>query len=86
MANTTIGHSLISGVVLLSPYYRLFTEKLYESYKYLVPLTWVKPQHLFYSEFAEIDEEYYNLYKVIFEDPRNLSFFTAVTARIWVEG
>ena len=59
MANTTIGRSLISGVVLLSPYYRLFTEKLYDNYKYVVPITWVKPKHFFMSEFAEFDEEYY---------------------------
>lgn len=47
MANTTIGKAMFKGVVLLSPYYRLFTEKLYETYKYLVPLCWVKPRHLF---------------------------------------
>ena len=85
MANTTIGQSLFSGVILLSPYYRLFTEKLYDVYKYLVPLTYVKPHHKFVSEFAEMDPEYYKQYAAIFEDPRNVSFFTATTARLWVE-
>lgn len=51
MANTTIGKSMFAGVVLLTPYYRLFTEKLYQAYKYLVPLTWVKPNHIFKCEY-----------------------------------
>ena len=47
MANTVVGRSMISGVILLTPYYRLYTELLYESYKYLVPLTYFRPNHIF---------------------------------------
>ena len=32
MANTLLGRSLIKGVILLTPYYRLCNEKLYDSY------------------------------------------------------
>ena len=85
MANTTIGKAMFKGVVLLTPYYRLFTERLYEAYKMLVPLTMFQPNKLFYSEFAEIDEDYLAKYREIFEDKRNLAFFTATTARMWIE-
>ena len=85
MANTLVGKSMFKGVVLITPYYRLFTERLYEVYKYLVPLTYVRPNHLFLSEYAEMDPEYYKRYEQIFKDPRNVDGFTATTARIWVE-
>lgn len=85
MANTVIGKAMFSGVVLLTPYYRLFTERLYEAYKYLIPLTNVKPNHIFVSEFEDMDPDYAARYKEIFEDPRNISFFTATTARLWIE-
>ena len=85
MANTTIGRSMFAGVVLLTPYYRLFTERLYDAYKFIVPLSMVKPMHKFPTEFAEMDEEYEEQYKEIFHDPREIGFFTAKTARIWVE-
>ena len=58
MANTTIGKAMFSGVVLLTPYYRLFTERLYEAYTWLIPLTNVKQNHKFFSEYAEMDPEY----------------------------
>ena len=85
MANTLIGKSMFKAVILVSPYYRLFTERLYEVYKYLVPMTWVKPNHKFYSEFSEMDEEYAKTYHQVLTDPRNVDFFTATTARAWVE-
>lgn len=85
MANTTIGKSMLSGVVLLTPYYRLFTDKLYEAHKMLIPLTNIRPNHVFMSEFAEMDPEYEETYRHAFEDPTNLNFFTAMTARCWIE-
>lgn len=85
MANTTIGKAMFAGVCLLTPYYRLFTERLYEAYKYLKPLCLVRPNHVFPCEYEEMPEEYINKYRLIFEDKRNLLFFTARTARIWVE-
>lgn len=86
MASTVLGQSMFSGVVLITPYYRLFTEKLNEAYKYLVPLTMVRPNHIFNNEYStEMDPDYYAKYAEIFEDPRNVNFFTAVTARLWVE-
>ena len=85
MANTLIGKSMFKGVVLLTPYYRLFTERLYEAYKYLVPMTYIKPNHVFRSEYSEMPQEYYQRYSEIFEDPRNVDFFTAITARLWCE-
>ena len=85
MANTTIGKCMFSGVVLLTPYYRLFTEKLYEAYKWLIPLTNVRPNHKFMCEFSEMDPDWAARYKPILEDPRNVNHFTATTARMWIE-
>jgi len=85
MANTVIGKSMISGVLLLTPYYRLYTERLYGAYTWLIPLTNLKPNHKFMCEFAEMDPAYLARYAHVFEDPRNVSFFTATTARLWVE-
>lgn len=85
MANSLIGKSMFSGVVLLTPYYRLFTERLYEAYPYLVPLTKVKPHHRFECEYADIDPEWAAKYQPILEDTRIVNFFTATTARMWVE-
>ena len=85
MASTLIGKNMFKGVILITPYYRLFTERLYEAYKFLVPLTCVKPNHLFFSEFAEMDPEYAKRYEQVLTDPRNVDFFTAMTARLWVE-
>ena len=85
MANTTIGRAMFSGVCLLTPYYRLFTERLYEAYKWLIPLCKVRPNHVFPCEYQEMPEEYLQKYRLIFDDERNVLFFTANTAKIWVE-
>ena len=76
---------MISGVVLMTPYYRLFTERLYDAYKYLIPLTAIKPNHKFECEYGEMTPEYYAKFKECIDDPRGLNFFTAQLARIWVE-
>ena len=85
MANSVIGKSMFAGVCLITPYYRLFTERLYDVYKYLVPLSIVKPNHVFPCEYKDSPEEYVEKYRFVFEDPRNLEFFTAKTATVWVE-
>lgn len=85
MGNTTIGKAMFSGVILLTPYYRLFTERLYQSYKYLLPLTKVHPSYTFECEFVEPDPEYYAKYKANIDDPRWVLTFTAMTATLWVE-
>ena len=69
----------------MTPYYRLFTERLYEAYKYLIPLVKVRPNHVFECEYETFPPEYIDKYRFIFEDKRNLLFFTAMTAKVWVE-
>lgn len=85
MANTTIGKAMFAGVMLLTPYYRLFTERLYQAYKWLVPLVKVRPNHIFECEYEQMPEDYIEKYRLIFEDKRNVLHFTAVTAKLWVE-
>ena len=85
MANSTIGRRMFAGIVNLTPFYRLFTERLYQAYKYLVPLCYVHPNYIFQCEYVARDEAFQKKYKNIYEDDRNIGFFTAVTARIWNE-
>ena len=76
---------MFSGVILITPYYRLFTEKLYQAYWQLIPLTNIKPNFAFQSEFVEMPADYLEKYGLIWNDPRNVCYFTAMTARIWIE-
>lgn len=85
LANTTIGRAMFSGVILLTPYYRLFTERLYDTYKYLRPLCKIRPNFVFECEYAEMDPEYYAKYKSLLDDSRWVSHFTAKMAAVWVE-
>ena len=85
MLNTTIGRSMITGVILLTPFYRLFTERLYDSENKLRLLSWFAPYKKFYSEFSEKPEWYKEEYKLVNEDQKALDFFTAKTALIWIE-
>lgn len=85
MANSIIGKSMFAGLVLLTPYYRLFTERLYESYKFLLPLSYVKPNYYFPCEYSDAPEEYVAKYKWVYDDPLVIDFFFANTAKIWVE-
>ena len=63
MLNTTLGRSMISGIVLLSPFYRLFTERLYDNESTLRLLSWFTPFKKFMSEHAEKPDWYLEEYK-----------------------
>lgn len=54
-------------------------------YKYLVPVTAIYPAYKIPCEYKEMDPEYLAKYKELYEDPRNILDFSAMTARIWVE-
>ena len=85
MLNTTLGRSMISGIVLLSPFFRLFTERLYEAENKLRLLSWFTPFKKFHSEYTEKPDWYKEEYRSVNEDPRSLGFFTVKTALIWIE-
>ena len=76
---------MFAGVCLLTPYYRLWTEKLYNVYNAVKCLSKVRPNYRFESEFDGYDAEYMAEWHEIFEDPRSIYFFTAKTATVWVE-
>lgn len=63
MANTVIGRSMFAGVLLLTPFYRLYTEELVEAYKYLIPLTTVNPNFVFQCKFSPLEPDYEAKYK-----------------------
>ena len=76
---------MITAVILLTPYYRLYTEKLYDSYKLLVPIAYFRPNQILPCEYSDPDPEWEAKYKWYDEDPRTVRFYTARTACIWVE-
>ena len=85
MINSIVGKSMFSGVSLLTPYYHLWTEKLYRLYPYVKMATYVKPNHILPSEFQAESEEYMEKWHEIFEDPRSIYYFTLKMATVWVE-
>lgn len=85
MAATPVGQAMFSGLSLLTPYYRLWTEKLYKVYNAVKCLSKVRPNYEFKSEFQEDEPGYWEEWHEIFEDPRSIYSFTAKTASLWVE-
>ena len=85
MANTTIGRSMFAGVVLLTPYFRHARELLYQVYKYVKTLAFAHPYYIFKCNWDPPSQEYLEKYRQLIEDPKNIEFYTAQTACIWVE-
>ena len=76
---------MFAGILLLTPYYRLFTERLHDSYKYLLTISYIRPNHSIPCEYDDMPEEYVEKYRFCYDDPTGLMFFTAKTAVIWCE-
>ena len=51
MAAQAVGKAMFAGMSLITPYYHLWTEKLYNLYQIVRVLKAVKPNHIFMSEF-----------------------------------
>jgi alpha-beta hydrolase superfamily lysophospholipase len=51
MAASPVGKAMFKGVCVITPFYRCWTEKLYNVYPALSVLNYVKPHHVFESEF-----------------------------------
>lgn len=79
-----VAEKLISGVILITPYYRLYTEKLY-SYEYIFKaMCLFKPHFVIKTEFKELPEVYLEQWKEIFNDPTFVEQFTPTTGLLWI--
>ena len=85
MAAGVVGNAMFTGVATLTPYYHLWTEKLYNNKRLLQVLDTVHPTWKAPSEFKERDPEWKELYGFLDEDKTFVSTFTARTGMFWIE-
>ena len=79
MAVGPIADNLFTGVAALTPYYRLWTEKLYQNKRLISFLNAVHPHYSAKSEFKERDPEYMLKWGEYATDPTFIRKFTART-------
>ena len=85
MINTTIGKKMFAGIVLLSPFYRHLSEKMYDNETLIKTLAWLRPNHKFNNEFDEKPDWYQKEYKKVIEDPKFVYHATAKTLQIFID-
>ena len=69
----------------MTPYYHLWTEKLYNLYIPGKAVSMVRPNFRLDCEYQASSDDYMKKWAPIFGDPRTVSFLTLKTATIWVE-
>ena len=80
-----IGSNLFSGIAVLTPYYHLWTEKLYDYRNKLALLDKVKPHHIFRTEYKPRDEEFMAKWGDYERDSTIVWMFTARCGVLWIE-
>lgn len=85
MASGPIASALFSGIAVLTPYYHLWTEKLYEARTFLRVLDTVHPNYVIPSALKERDPEWKKSYQYLDDDPTYVQFLTARTGMMWIE-
>ena len=83
MSHGIIAESLFSGVCLLTPYYRLWTEKLYNLQPVLKLATYLAPHLHIMPEFRKLKPEDEEKWGHLYHDPNNNHEFTPTTAVLW---
>jgi alpha-beta hydrolase superfamily lysophospholipase len=78
-----ISESIFTGVALLTPYYRLWTEKLYTLMPVFKLGSYIVPHLVIEPEFKPLTPEIEAKWGHIHHDPRNDHSFTPTTALIW---
>ena len=85
MANSVIANSMFTGACVLTPYYRCWTDKLYNCRNLITFLDTVWPRYMAPSEFKERDPEWTKKWGFLDEDETFVSKFTARTGKMWIE-
>ena len=85
MANGPIASNLFTGVATLTPYYRVWTDKLYNCNRLLSFLDNIYPHYMIPSEFQEPEPEWMEKWGELERDPATIGQFTARTGKIWID-
>ena len=85
MAVGPIANRMFTGVATLTPYYRLYTEKLYDNGQLIKLLNKIHPHYMAASEWQERDPEWKAKWGELDEDKVYENKFTARTASLWIE-
>lgn len=85
MVSTPIGQAMFTGMCLLTPYYRLWTEKLYTHQRLIKLYRFISPFKLIPCEFKDLEPEYEKKWGHLERDPKFLPFFTPTVGVLWVE-
>lgn len=83
MSKGVVAESMFAGVCLLTPYYRLWTEKLYSLQPVFKLGTYLAPHKLIKPEFKELTPEVMAKWGHLHRDPKNNHEFTPTTAVLW---
>ena len=85
MMDTEIGRSMFTGVILLSPFFKTYADKLEKIYKLIYCLQYVAPHKQFHSApTTERNAEYAAKFKQFLVSPANVGFCTAQTGVFWM--
>ena len=85
MATGPIASSMFAGACVLTPYYRCWTEKLYENHNLISFLDKVYPAYVAPSEFQQRSPEWMAKWGESEADETFVSKFTARGAKLWIE-
>ena len=85
MINTTIGKKMFAGIVLLSPFYRHGSERMYENERLINAVAWFRPNTKWNNEFDEKPDWYKKEYKKVIDDPKFVYHATAKTLQIFID-
>ena len=85
MATGPVASNMFTGVCTLTPYYRCWTEKLYNCKNLINFLDTVHPRYIAPSEFQERSPEWLAKWGELHGDPNCVSVFTARTGALWIE-
>ena len=76
---------MFTGACVLTPYYRCWTDKLYNCRNLITFLDTVWPRYMAPSEFKERDPEWTKKWGELDEDETCVNTFTARTGKLWIE-
>ena len=85
MATGPVASSMFTGACVLTPYYRCWTEKLYENHNLINFLDKVHPTYVAPSEFQDPSPEWMAKWGETLKDDVFVSKFTARSASLWIE-
>ena len=85
MATGPVASAMFTGACVLTPYYRCWTEKLYENHNLITFLDKVWPTYVAPSEFKQKPAEWTAKWGETENDKTFVKKFTARGAKLWIE-